>query len=146
MEENENIKEDENIKVDCREITPEGELICDIDMKDAAEMLRRKIKPSHTKLNVKDKVLDSSQSAEENKSSEGTKPAEENKSSEGTKPAEENKSSEGTKPAEENKSSEGTKPAEADSSNKQGCGCFKTTENSKIDNFVAEFLTKNEED
>jgi len=116
MEEDENIKvdenieEDENIKVDCREITPEGELICDIDMKDAAEMLRRKIKPSHTKLNVKDKVLDSSQSVEENKPSDGTK------------------------------------PTEADSSNKQGCGCFKTTENSEIDNYVAKFLTKNEED
>jgi len=121
MEEDENIKVDEDIKVDCKKITSKGELICDIDMKNAAEMLRRKIKPSHTKLNVIDKVLDPSQSAEENKSTDGTQSSE------------------------ENKPSDGTKPTEADSSNKQGCGCFKTTENSEIGNFVAKFLTKNEE-
>ena len=103
------MEDDEDIKVDCKKITSKGELICDIDMKDAAELLRRNIKLSHTKLNVKDKVLDSSQSAEENKSSDETK------------------------------------PTEADSSNKQECGCSKTTENSEIANYVAKFLTKNEE-
>ena len=44
-----------------------------------------------------------------------------------------------------NKTSDGAKPTEADSSNKQGCECFKTTENSEIANYVAKFLTKNEE-
>jgi len=139
------MEKNENIKVDCKEITPEGKLLCNIGMKDAAEMLRRGIKPLHTELNVKDKVLDSSQSTEENKSTEGTKATEENKSTEGTKATEENKSTEGTKATEENKSTEGTKPTEADSSNNQGCGCSKTTESSKIANFVAKYLLKNEE-
>ena len=113
------MEKDVNIKVDCKEITPEGELLCNIYTEDAAEMLRRGIKPLHTKLNVKDKVLDSSQSTEENKSIDETKPAE------------------------ETKSSDETKPTKADSSNKQGCGCS-TTEN-EIAKFVAKYLQKNEE-
>ena len=108
-----------NIKVDCKEITPEGELICNIDMKDLAEMIRRNIKPLHTKFNVKDKELDSSQSNEKNKSIDETKPTE------------------------ETKSSDGTKPTEADSSNKQGCGC--STTESEIANFLAKFQIKKEE-
>jgi len=131
---------DENIKVDCKEITPAGKLLCDIGMKDAAEMWRRNIKPVHTEFNVKDKVLDSSQSTVENKSNDGTKSTEENKSSDGTKSTEENKSSDGTKSTEENKSSDGTKSTQVDSSNNQGCGCSKTTENSEIANFVAKYL------
>jgi len=114
------MEKDENIKVDCKEITPEGDLICNIGMKDAAEMLRRNIKPLHTKFIVKDKVLDSSQSTKENKSTDGTQSTE------------------------ENKSVDKTKPTEADSSNKQGCGCSKTTEN-EIANFLAKFQIKKEE-
>jgi len=125
------MEKDENIKVDCKEITPEGELLCNIGMKDAAEMLRRGIKPLHTKLNVKDKVLDSSQSTEENKSTDGTKSTKETKSGDETKPTE------------ETKSGDGTKPTEADSSNKQGCGCSKITE-SEIANFLAKFQIKKE--
>jgi len=52
-----------------------------------------------------------------------------------------NKTIDGTKPTVENKSSDGSKPTEADSSNKQGCGCPKTTENSEIANYVAKYLT-----
>ena len=114
------MEKDENIKVDCKEITPEGELICNIDMNDLAEMIRRNIKPLHTKFNVKNKVLDSSQSTEENKSIDGTKPTD------------------GAK------SSDEAKPTKADSSNKQGCGCSKTTEN-EIANFLAKFQIKKEE-
>jgi len=57
-----------------------------------------------------------------------------------------NKTIDDSKPAEENKSSDGSKPTEADSSNKQGCGCFKTTENSEIANYVAKYRIKIEED
>ena len=108
-----------NIKVDCKEITPEGELICNIDMKDLEEMIRRNIKPLHTKFNVKNKVLDSSQSTEENKSIDGTQSTE------------------------ETKSIDETKPTKADSSNKQGCGC--STTESEIANFLAKFQIKKEE-
>ena len=113
------MEKDENIKVDCKEITPEGKLICNIDMKDLEEMIRRNIKPLHTELNVKDKVLNSSQSTEETKSTDGTKPTV------------------------ENKSTDGTKPTEADSSNKQGCRC--STTESEIANFLAKFQIKKEE-
>jgi len=125
------MEKDENIKVDCKEITPEGELICNIDMKDLEEMIRRNIKPSHTKFNIKNKVLDSSQSTEENKSSDGTKPTD------GAK------SSDGTKPTDGAKSSDEAKPTKADSSNKQGCGC--STTESEIANFLAKFQIKKEE-
>ena len=114
------MEKDEDIKVDCKKITPEGKLICDIGMKDAAEMLRRGIEPVRTELNVKDKVLDSSQATEENKSTDGTQATE------------------------ENKSTDGVQATEADSSNKQECGCFKTTDYSKIANYVAKYL-QNEE-
>jgi len=121
------MEKDESIKVDCKEITPEGELICNIGMKDAAEMLRRGIEPVRTKLNVKDKVLDSSQSTD------------------GVQATEENKSTEGTQATEENKSTAGIKPTEADSSSNHGCGCSKTTDYSEIAKFVAKYLQKNEE-
>jgi len=133
------MEEDKDIEVDCKKITPKGKLICDIGMKDAAEMLRRGIKPEHTEFNVKDKVLDSSQSTVENKSTEGTQATVENKSTEGTQATVENKSTEGTQATVENKSTEGIKPTEADSSNNQGCGCSKTIESSKIANFVAKY-------
>ena len=125
------MEKDKNIKVDCKEITPEGELICNISMKDVAEMTGRNIKPLHIKFNVKDTVLDSSQSTEENKSTDGTKPTEETKSSDGTKPTD------GTK------SSDETKPTKADSSNKQGCRC--STTESESANFLAKFQIKKEE-
>jgi len=48
------------------------------------------------------------------------------------------------KSTQETKSIDETKPTEADSSNKQGCGCSKTTEN-EIANFVAKYLLKKEE-
>jgi len=138
------MEEEDDIEVDCKKITPKGKLICDIGMKDAAEMLRRGIEPSHTEFNVKNKILDSSQSTKENKSTEGTKATEENKSTEGTKATEENKSTEGTKATVENKSTDGTKPTESDSSNNQGCGCSETTESSKIANFMAKYQLNEE--
>jgi len=109
------MEEDKDIEVDCKKITPKGKLICDIGMKDAAEMLRRGIEPSHTEFNVKNKILDSSQSTKENKSTEGTQATV------------------------ENKSTEGTQATEADSSSNHGCGCSKTIESSKIANFVAKY-------
>ena len=44
-----------------------------------------------------------------------------------------------------NKSIDGIQSTKADSSNKQGCGCSKTTDYSEIANFVAKYLLKNEE-
>ena len=61
-----------------------------------------------------------------------------NKSIDGTQ------STDGTKPTDGTKSTDETKPTESDSSNKHECGCSKTTETSKIANFVAKYL-QNEE-
>ena len=55
-----------------------------------------------------------------------------------------NKSIDETKPIEETKSIDETKPTEADSSNNQGCECSKTTESSKIANFVAKYQLNKE--
>jgi len=139
------MEKNENIKVDCKEITPEGKLLCNIGMKDAAEMLRRGIKPRHTDFNVKEnKSTEGTQATEENKSTEGTQATEENKSTEGTQATEENKSTEGTQATVENKTIDGTKPTESDSSSNHGCGCSKTTESSKIANFVAKYQLNKE--
>jgi len=62
----------DSIKVDCKEITKDGTLICNTDMKTATEMMKRGIKPEHTQINVIDKLLDSSQSAVEKKPNNGT--------------------------------------------------------------------------
>ena len=55
-----------------------------------------------------------------------------------------NKTIDGTQSTEETKSIDKAKSTKADSSNKQECGCFKTTDYSKIANYVAKYL-QNEE-
>ena len=62
----------DSIKVDCKEITKDGTLICNTDMKTATEMMKRDIKPEHTQINVIDKSLESTQSAVEKVSADGT--------------------------------------------------------------------------
>jgi len=62
------MEEKNNIKVQCNEITKDGTLICNTDMKNATEMMKRGITPQHTQINVKDNLLDSSQIAVQNES------------------------------------------------------------------------------
>ena len=120
---------EEKIKVECNKITKDGTLQCDITTQNLAKMNRLGIKPENNQFNVKDKIS-SPKSTQETTESVEVKPKPETKEEPAT---------------EENKSTEGTQATEADSSNNQGCGCSKTTESSKIANFVAKYLQKSEE-
>ena len=65
------MEKNDSIKVECKEITKDGILICNTDMKNATEMMKRGIKPEHTQINVKDNLLDSSQPAVQKESIDG---------------------------------------------------------------------------
>lgn len=62
----------DSVKIDCKEITKDGTLICNTDMETATEMMKRGIKPEHTQINVIDKLVESTQSAVEKESNDGT--------------------------------------------------------------------------
>ncbi len=62
----------DSVKINCKEITKDGTLICNTDMETATEMMKRGIKPEHTQINVIDKLADPTQSAVEKESNDGT--------------------------------------------------------------------------
>jgi len=113
---------EEKIKVECKEITKDGTLQCDITTQDLTKMNRLGIKPENIQFNVKDKISIPKSTQETAESVEAIPEPE-------TKEESATESTETVQPQTEQKPEE---PA-TETTEKPSCGCFTSDKTENTD-------------
>ena len=113
---------DGKIKVECKEITKDGTLQCDIETQDLTKMNRLGIKPENIQFNVKDKISIPKSTQETTESVEATPEPE-------TKEEPATETTEIIQPQTEQKPEESA----TETTEKPSCGCFTSDKTENTD-------------